>query len=496
MMKYFLTLLMALFISTANAEIGITVSGGGGGGGGEPAPIDGQLQYNNGGAFGATTNVWYDDVNNRLGIVPSLSDVKREFTFNGADIRTQQCLDEDTNLNLGFESFGAGNLAHSLFRTGWDNVALGYQSLYSITEGEKNISIGSSLYDLTTAVNNIAIGHNAANALTAKGQDNNIAIGISAMKDAQCSGNVALGFETLMTNSLGFNVAIGYLAYRNATTASRGVCIGRQAGENITSGCYNVAIGYLCLNAMSTMGATVAIGYKAMEQATGTRNTGVGAYCLDSLISGTQNTAYGRDALGVLQTGSYNTAVGEDILKACTGSRNTAIGRRTGKNITSADRCVIIGYDINAPSTTEDGQLVVANLIFGRNCISGDGTITDTANCGIGENDPKSRLHVTGGFSTTVTPVTNATYQTTGLESILHVEYTATGAVTVTLDRDEVTDGRRIVIKDAGGNATAQNITIDTEGAETIDGAADLTISTDYNSVVLYSDGSNWFTID
>lgn len=37
-------------------------------------------------------------------------------------------------------------------------------------------------------------------------------------------------------------------------------------------------------------------------------------------------------------------------------------------------------------------------------------------------------------------------------------------------------------------------ITIATEGAELINGAATITITTNYGSVRLYSDGSNWYT--
>ena len=44
----------------------VTISGGGGGG--SPGGSDGQIQYNNGGAFGGATQLFYDDSNNRVGI--------------------------------------------------------------------------------------------------------------------------------------------------------------------------------------------------------------------------------------------------------------------------------------------------------------------------------------------------------------------------------------------------------------------------------------------
>lgn len=95
-----------------------------------------------------------------------------------------------------------------------------------------------------------------------------------------------------------------------------------------------------------------------------------------------------------------------------------------------------------------------------------------------------------------ITTVNAATYDLLASDDILNVTYTATGAVTsLTLPTAQCVAGRTIVIKDAGGNAGTNNITIDTEGSETIDGAATEVISSNYDSVTLYSDGSNWFTI-
>ncbi len=68
------------------------------------------------------------------------------------------------------------------------------------------------------------------------------------------------------------------------------------------------------------------------------------------------------------------------------------------------------------------------------------------------------------------------------------------GGNTVTLGSSQVEDGRIIIVKDESGNAGTDNITVATQGSETIDGAATVTINTNYGVVRLYSDGSNWFT--
>jgi len=52
-----------------------------------------------------------------------------------------------------------------------------------------------------------------------------------------------------------------------------------------------------------------------------------------------------------------------------------------------------------------------------------------------------------------------------------------------------------VTIKDTSGGAGAGNITIDTEGSATIDGAPLVAITVNYGVLRLFSDGTNWFTI-
>lgn len=50
-----------------------------------------------------------------------------------------------------------------------------------------------------------------------------------------------------------------------------------------------------------------------------------------------------------------------------------------------------------------------------------------------------------------------------------------------------------VAIHDKGGNAGSSAITIATEGSETINGAASIQLTANYEAVWLYNDGSNWF---
>ena len=88
------------------------------------------------------------------------------------------------------------------------------------------------------------------------------------------------------------------------------------------------------------------------------------------------------------------------------------------------------------------------------------------------------RLGTSGGRFVNITTVNAATYDLLVTDDILNVTYTATGAVTsLTWPTAQMTAGRIVTIKDAGLNANTNNITIDTGGSETIDGAATLTIN-------------------
>lgn len=65
---------------------------------------------------------------------------------------------------------------------------------------------------------------------------------------------------------------------------------------------------------------------------------------------------------------------------------------------------------------------------------------------------------------------------------------TGAGAVTINLPAAASNLGRVVKIKRVGAN----DVTIDGNGAETIDGAATLTLDADYESVTLFCDGSGW----
>lgn len=89
--------------------------------------------------------------------------------------------------------------------------------------------------------------------------------------------------------------------------------------------------------------------------------------------------------------------------------------------------------------------------------------------------------------------VSGATYTAKAGDRVMGVN--RAGAVTITLPTPEVRRGRIYTVKDESGAAASNNITVATEGSETIDGSATDVISVNYESKSYYADGSNWFTI-
>lgn len=89
--------------------------------------------------------------------------------------------------------------------------------------------------------------------------------------------------------------------------------------------------------------------------------------------------------------------------------------------------------------------------------------------------------------------VTTASYSAKAGDRVIGVN--RAGTVTVTLPTAEVRPGRIYTVEDESGAAASNNITVATEGSETIDGSATDVISTNYGSKTYYSDGSNWFEV-
>lgn len=154
-----------------------------------------------------------------------------------------------------------------------------------------------------------------------------------------------------------------------------------------------------------------------------------------------------------------------------------------------SDRVLTLGADATldqnlrtTDSPTFTGMDLLGDLDLNSNDISGVNNLT-----------VNGALAANGAVFNNVTVVDSATYSLTNTDNILHVTYTGTGTVTITLPTAQCVDKRIFAIKDAGFNATTYNITIDTEGGEKIDGLDEAIVATDGDALVIYAYGGNWY---
>jgi hypothetical protein len=145
---------------------------------------------------------------------------------------------------------------------------------------------------------------------------------------------------------------------------------------------------------------------------------------------------------------------------------------------------------INVEATLSDFRSVNADSAF-----LSYSSINNSMQIGEGGNatGAKSRVETYGSFGHTVTTIEG----TTTLNNANHIVYviTATSAATINLPAVSTCTGREYVIKDKSANALVRNITIDPNGAETIDGAATYVININSRCVIINNDGTNWFKL-
>jgi hypothetical protein len=116
--------------------------------------------------------------------------------------------------------------------------------------------------------------------------------------------------------------------------------------------------------------------------------------------------------------------------------------------------------------------------------------VDGTGNVGIGTNNPTSTLQVSGSQALSITTKT-ATYTATA--SDYTIVCNNTGAITINLPAAAGCLGRVYVVKKI--SAALNNVTIDANAAETIDGATTRVLTMQYEGAMIQSNGTSWFIL-
>ena len=139
-------------------------------------------------------------------------------------------------------------------------------------------------------------------------------------------------------------------------------------------------------------------------------------------------------------------------------------------------------WDLYIPSTTTD--LRISNGTTDRITIQNDGDI------GIGTTSPASGLEINTSMGLKITTITSATT----LDQTHNVVLCNTGHYTVTLPAAASNTGKVYYIKNI--DAEGDDITIDGNSSETIDGSTTYLLDPYKHAVRIISDGSNWHVIE
>lgn len=210
------------------------------------------------------------------------------------------------------------------------------------------------------------------------------------------SGNTCLG--KLAGNALTtgtWNTLLGWSAGKAITEGVNNLCVGEEAGLAITTGDYNMLFGGNAGKTLITGDENVLIGFNTGTLATGSDNTAIGASCCQYLTTGERNTFIGHIA-------------GDSLTD---GVENTFIGANSGQNIASNARCTGIGYYTGTTADSLTGSVAIgATATFTASnqlVIGGDGAnyrITDVyIGDGVISASPQDvTINVTGGSGTNI----------------------------------------------------------------------------------------------
>lgn len=216
----------------------------------------------------------------------------------------------------------------------------------------------------------------------------------------------------------------------------------------------------------------------------GDGNTAIGSNAMLYNTTGDDNTGVGRNALSANSTGLSNTAIGSDALSAATGNLNTAIGKDAGILITTGQKNTVLGpfsgnqggYDIR----TLNNYVVIAD---------GDGNPRIIV-------DPAGLVSAPGGFSGggggTITIENKTAAYTVVSGDLGKIVNCTANTFTVSLTAAATLgSGFNCWVWNTGTGV----ITIDPNGAETIDGVVTLTLRKG-EGLQIVCNGSNWETGD
>ena len=178
---------------TVSQSAGVyTINSSGGGGSGSPAGSNGQVQFNNAGAFGASSNFNWDNTNSRLGVGTAAPGASLQINGAGATSVTSSILAQNSG---GAELFRVRNDGLTTI-TGNATITNSIATGGTTSVGNSSVSM-MPLANTSTVTYGIAMGYNSSVTAT-----HGIAIGYNASASANPSVAIGAGASAGAANSV------------------------------------------------------------------------------------------------------------------------------------------------------------------------------------------------------------------------------------------------------------------------------------------------------
>ena len=324
------------------------------------------------------------------------------------------------------------------------------------------------------------------------------------------------------------------------TDSNNNTFIGKTSGNIAQIGLGCTSLGRYALSSAANVGVSTAIGYQSLSASVSDNSntacgagscaaingvngiSAFGAGALNSSVNDPGSSAFGFQCMNALNgsgASNNNTGMGYTCLQnATTAVALTAYGASSLININGAQYTSAFGYNSGSNYTGTESNNIVINSpgVLGESNVLRIGSGTGTGNqqlstafiSGIVGNTVGSALMVTidsatdqlgvqaipgGGSIQTVTSVNNSASPYTVLNTDQFIACQAsTGLITIKLPNAPTT-GQVWTIKDSNGASAGSNISVTTVGGTvTIDGSTTYTIATNYQSISVIFDGTNY----
>ncbi len=325
-----------------------------------------------------------------------------------------QCLQVD---NAGLIAGSGSGCATSLWTDGGtttyltsttDDVAFGGTGgsspfFFDVSDPSININSTQVLYlpDQTTFAGSLIIGNGGTSLSTST---NSTGVGIGALTSLSSgSSNTAVGTNSLTLNSTGAtNVAIGASALSGIADGFANVAVGTFSMELKSSGNHNIAIGGQSMYRSFSGANNIAVGSSALYNNSSDSNVGIG-YNAGYRVNGDDNIIIGDNAGAGIGSSTTTYSISNNVLvgtragqiMGTNANNNILIGHQAGNNLSIGANNIVIGYDIDAPSSSGSNRMSIGNIIYATG-VDGTGTTVSTGNLGIGIANPDSNteLHI------------------------------------------------------------------------------------------------------